>query len=65
MENNKNKYFKYKLKVLRYKYKAIPSKVKNNKDINFNTSIAPIIIIKKIYLYIADKKAINTAILKV
>ena len=65
MEDNKDKYSKYKLKVLRYKYKAILSKIKDNKDIGFNTSIVPATVIKKIYLYITGKKAINTIIPKV
>ena len=65
MEDNENKYPKYKLKILRYKHKAIPSKVKDNKDINFNTSTVPITVIRKMCLYIADKKAVNTAVLKV
>ena len=51
--------------MLRYKHKAIPSKVKDNKDIGFNTSIVPIIVIRKIHLYIIGKKAVNTAIPKV
>ena len=65
MEDDKDKYPKYKLKVLRYKHKAIFSKVKDNKDIGFNTSIVPIIVIKKMYLYTAGKKAVNTTVLKV
>ena len=65
MEDNKDKYFKYKLKVLRYKHKAIPSKVKDNKNIDFNTSIVLIIVIRKTYLYTVGKKAINTTIPKI
>jgi hypothetical protein len=65
MEGNKDKYLKYKLKVLKYKYKATPSKVKNNKDIGFNINIAPATVIKNIYLYTTGKKAINTTIFKV
>ena len=65
MEDNKDKYPKYKLKVLRYKHKATPSKIKDDKNIGFNTSIAPIIVIRKIYLYIIGKKAINTTVPKI
>ena len=65
MEDNKDKYPKYKPKVLRYKYKAMPSKVKDNKNISFNINIVPIIVIRKIHLYIIDKKAVNTTIPKV
>ena len=43
----------------------MPSKVKNDKDIGFNTSIVPIIAIRKIYLYIIGKKAVNITVLKV
>ena len=65
IEDNNNKYPKYKLKVLKYKRKAIPSEVKNNKDISFNTNIVLITAIRKIRLYIIDKKAVNTTIPKV
>ena len=65
MEDDKDKYPKYKLKVLRFKYKAMPSKVKDNKDIGFNTSIVPVIVIRKMCLYITGKKAINTTVPKV
>ena len=51
--------------MLRYKCKAIPSEVEDNKDIGFNTNIIPITVIKKTYLYIIGKKAINTIIFKV
>ena len=64
MEDNEDKRPKYKLKVLRYKHKATPSKVKNDEDINFNTSIVPIMVIKKTYLRVMGKKAINTAVPK-
>ena len=65
MEDDKDKYPKYKLKVLRYKRKAIFSEVEDNKNIGFNTNITPIIVIRKTCLYIINKKAINTAIPKV
>jgi hypothetical protein len=64
MEDNEDKYPKHKLKVLRYKYKATPSKVKNNKNISFNTSTVPTIVIRKMYLYITGKKVINITVLK-
>ena len=65
MEDDKDKYPKYKLKVLKYKRKATPSKVKDNKDINFNISIVPTTVIRKTCLYIINKKAVNTTIPKV
>ena len=65
MEDNKNKHPKHKLKVLRYKRKATPSKVKDDKNIDFNTNIVPMMVIRKTHLYIIGKKAINTAVLKV
>ena len=65
MEDNNNKCFKYKLKVLKYKCKAISSEVKDNKDIGFNTSVVPVMAIRKICLYIIGKKVINIAIFKV
>ena len=65
MENNKNKCPKHKLKPLKYKHKATPSKVKYNKYIGSNISVAPIIVTKKTYLYIVGKKAVNTAVPKV
>ena len=64
MEDNKNKYLKHKPKISRYKCKATPSEVKNNKDIGFNTSTAPAMVIKKTHLYIAGKKAVNAAVPK-
>ena len=65
MEDNKDKCSKYKPKVLRYKYKATPSKVKDDKDIGFNTSTAPITVIRKTHSRITGKKAIDTAVFKV
>ena len=65
IEDDKDRHSKPRLRVSRYKRKATPSKVEDDKDIDFNTSIAPAIVIRKIYLYIINKKAINTAVLKV
>ena len=65
MEDNKDKHPKYKLKVSRYKRKAILSKVKDDKDIGFNTNTMPVIVIRKTHLYTVGKKAIDAAIPKV
>ncbi|XTI86864.1 hypothetical protein V2W45_1341742 [Cenococcum geophilum] len=51
MEDNKNKRPKRKLRALRYKRKATPSKVEDNKDIGSNTGVAPVIAIQKTRLY--------------
>ena len=59
IEDNKDKCFKCRLKVLKHKYKALPSKVKDNKDIGSNTGIAPIIVTQRIYLGVVGKKPIK------
>ena len=65
MEDNKDKHPKYKLKVSRYKRKAILSKVKDDKDIGFNTSTAPVTVIRKTHLHVTSKKAVDTTVPKV
>ena len=65
MEDDEDKRPKYKPKVSRCKRKATPSKVKDDEDIGFNTGTAPMTVTRKICLYIAGKKAINTTVPKV
>ena len=65
IEDNKDKRPKRKLRVLRHKRKATPSKVKDNKDIGSNTSIAAVIVIRKTHLYTVGKKPIKATSPKV
>ena len=61
IEDNKDRRSKRRLRVSRYKYKATPSKVKDDGDIGSNASIVPATIIQKIRLCIAGKKPIKAA----
>ncbi|XTI84491.1 hypothetical protein V2W45_1327686 [Cenococcum geophilum] len=61
MENNKDKGPKRKLRALRYKRKATPSKVKDDEDVGFNTGVAPVIAIWKTRSRIVGKKPIKAA----
>ena len=61
MEDDKDGCPKPRLRVSRYKCKAISSKVKDNRDIGSNTSIAPATVIRKIRSRAAGKKPIKAA----
>ena len=65
MEDNKDKCPKRRLRALKHKRKATPSKVKDDKDVGSNTGVAPATVTRRTRLGVAGKKPIKAASPKV
>ena len=61
IEDDKDGHPKCRLRVSRRKRKAIPSKVKDDRDIGSNTGVVPTTVTQKIRLRVAGKKPIIAA----